>query len=87
LRQRCHGGGRRRRSRQAAATAAAANRRRRRGQWRWQSTRSGVRCGKSHRRRGGDHCDVRVRVVHYGPAVPVASRRGRDHRVCRQRWL
>jgi len=46
-----------------------------------------VRRGKSHRRRSGVHCDVRVRVVHYGSAVPVASRRGRDHRVCRQRRL
>jgi len=43
-----------------------------------------VRRGKSHRRRSGVHCDVRVRMVHYGPAVPVASRRGRDHRVRRQ---
>jgi len=46
-----------------------------------------VRRGKSHRRRSGVHCGVRVRMVHYGPAVPVASRRDRDHRICRQRRL
>lgn len=57
---------------------------------RWSRLRdaqSGVHRRKSRRRRDRAHCNVCVRMVHNGPTVSVASRRGRVHRVRRERRL